>query len=374
MKRIIGVILVFVLLLSGCNLAGGPKDFSELEVLGSMDLVYADQFSIGYLSDGLSLVSITDVGRFLIVPEGGQAPLGLSEDIVVLYKPLDNIYLTATAAMCLFDSLDSLDRISMSGTKAEGWYIENARLAMERGDIIFAGKYSAPDYEMILAKACSLSIQSTMINHAPAVKEKLEDIGVPVLIERSSYESHPLGRTEWIKLYGHLFDKEELAESIFNEQIEYLAGIANVETDKTVAFFYINSAGNAVVRKNSDYVTKMIEMAGGNYVFTGLGENDNSATGSVNLSMEKFYAKAKEADIIIYNSSIDGEVYTIEELLQKSHLLADFKAVVDKNVWCTGKNLFQETVEFGLMISDMNKIFLDQVEDESSLNFLYRLK
>lgn len=62
--------------------------------------------------------------------------------------------------------------------------------------------YSAPDYELILSKNCDLAIESTMIYHKPEVKEKLEQFGIPVLVEHSSYESHPLGRTEWLKLYG----------------------------------------------------------------------------------------------------------------------------------------------------------------------------
>ena len=49
-----------------------------------------------------------------------------------------------------------------------------------------------------------------MIYHKPEVQEKLEQFGIPVLVEHSSYESHPLGRTEWLKLYGVLLGKEEL--------------------------------------------------------------------------------------------------------------------------------------------------------------------
>ena len=64
----------------------------------------------------------------------------------------------------------------------------------------YAGKYNAPDYELILSKACDLAIESTMISHSPEVKEQLEQLGIPVLVERSSYESHPLGRMEWLKL------------------------------------------------------------------------------------------------------------------------------------------------------------------------------
>ena len=64
---------------------------------------------------------------------------------------------------------------------------------MEKGDILYAGKYSKPDYELILANGCKLAIESTMINHTPDVKEKLEELGIPVLVEQSSYENASAG-------------------------------------------------------------------------------------------------------------------------------------------------------------------------------------
>lgn len=60
-----------------------------------------------------------------------------------------------------------------------------------RGKIAYAGKYSAPDYEKILSSDCGLAVESTMIYHTPEVKEQLERLGIPVLVERSSYEGHP---------------------------------------------------------------------------------------------------------------------------------------------------------------------------------------
>ncbi len=350
--------------------APAPVGFNALEITHSMKLRYATQFSADYLTGGCAMITIAD-DRFLVVPEGMEPPSDINEGIAVLRQPVQNIYLAATSSMCLFDSLNALDAIAMSGTQASGWYIENARAAMESGKIVYAGKYSAPDYEMIVSKGCSLAVESTMIDHAPEVKEKLMELGVPVLVERSSYEEHPLGRTEWIKLYALLLGKGELAESLFNEQAALLDNISMEITGKTVAFFYISSSGSAVVRKNGDYVTKMIELAGGEYVFTGI--SDDVATGSVNLNMEQFYAEARDADIIIYNSSIDGEVRTIDELLGKSELLADFKAVKSGDVWCTGKNLFQETTEFGALISDMNRIFKGNLGEDEELRFLYRL-
>ena len=372
-KRFLLFLLVLLAMLPHHTLTIAEESVVGLAVVRRMELDYATQFSGAYLADGYSLVTIVDSGRFLIVPEGKKPPPHLDEDITVLQQPVDNIYLAATSAMCLFDTLDALDAVTMSGTKAEGWYIANAQAATERGDMVYAGKYSTPDYELILSQGCDLAIESTMITHTPEVKEKLEALGVPVLMERSSYEPHPLGRTEWIKLYGLLLGKEQLAAELFDIQASYLANMPGEDTGKTVAFFYISSSGNAVIRKSGDYVVKMIELAGGRYAFANP-EEASGATGSINLEMERFYAQAKDADIIIYNSSIDGEIRTMEELLAKSHLLADFKAVRNGNVWCTGKNLFQETTEFGLLIWDMHRIFTEDLDVSIELNFLYRLR
>ncbi len=340
----------------------------------TMPLQYAENFSVDYYSGGYALITISDGTRFLTVPEGLKAPEGIDADITVLYQPVESIYLVATSAMCLFDALDALDHIRLSGTKADYWYIDNAKAAMAAGDILYAGKYSVPDYELIMSSGCSLAIESTMINHVPEVKEKLEDVGIPVLTDQSSFETHPLGRTEWIKLYAALVGKEDAAEKLFDAQAAYLTETAGQEnTNKSVAFFYISSSGYVVARKSGDYVTKMIELAGGNYIFENLGDPEK-ATSTVTLEMESFYAAAKKADFIIYNSTIDGELTSIEELLGKSALLADFKAVQTGNVWCTGKNLYQETTQLGLMISDIRRMLTEDDRTLAELNFMYKLQ
>lgn len=370
-------VLLILSLLSGC--AAGPSGARE-KGLGngwqaerSMELQYAKNFGVDYYSGGYALISISDGSRYLVVPQNREVPAGIDADITVLRQPIDNIYLVATSAMCLFDALDSLDSISLSGTQAKDWYIKNARAAMEAGDILFAGKYSAPDYELILSSGCRLAIESTMINHTPEVKEKLEEVGVPVLTEQSSYEAHPLGRTEWIKLYGVLLGKEADAQRLFDEQVAYMNRAAGEEnTGKTVAFFYIGSSGYVVARKSGDYVTKMIELAGGKYIFDNLGD-PKTATSTVTLEMEKFYATAKDADFIIYNATIDGELSSVEELTGKNSLLKDFKAVKNGNVWCTTKNLYQETTQLGLMISDIRRMLTESGEGLTELNFMYKL-
>lgn len=378
MKSCIALLLTLSLLLSvlsGCGTVESKEGLGNgWEVERSMDLQFATQFSVEYYQDGYKLISLADGSRFLVIPEGAALPKGIAKDIVPLYQPLENIYLAATASMCLFDALDSLDAIKLSGTREDGWHIGNARLAMKEGRILYAGKYSEPDYEMLLGYSCPLAIESLMIGHASEVKDKLEELGIAVFIDQSSMESHPLGRTEWIKLYGALLNKEEAADALFAEQIAYLNDAVNAgNSGKTVAFFHISSSGYVVARKSGDYVTKMLELAGGSYVFDDLGDPE-TRTSTVTIEMEKFFSTARDADYIIYNSTIGGEIKSIDELLAKNELLAEFKAVQNGNVWCTSENMYQETTQLGQMIQSFQKIFSGEADTLVELPYLYRLQ
>ena len=376
-----GMVLLLSLLLlltAACSPGEGGADgerntdiSAELEYEDSMELLYAEKFSVDYYTGGFSLVTVNGSERYLVVPEGKESPGDLAEDITVLYQPLDRIYLVASAVMDMFISMDSLDVIRFTGTKAASWYLEEAREAVETGDILYAGNYSAPDYEQILAEGCDLAIENTMVYHTPEVKEQLEKFGIPVMVDYSSYETEPLGRTEWVKLYGLLADREEEAAEAFAGQQEAFASIGDAEdTGKTVAFFYITSSGEVNVRKASDYLPKMIELAGGHYVFSDLGAEDDTASSTVSLQMEEFYAAAREADYLIYNSTIDGELSSVEELFGKSELLHNFKAVREGNVYCTTRDLYQSSMELGTMIADIHGMLNGE---EDGLTYLYRL-
>ena len=366
--------LVLALLLTGCAGTQTEAPQSDWVPERSMPLQFATQFQVDYYSGGYKLISLADGSKFLVVPEGCEVPESAPKDAVPLYQPIENIYLAATSAMCLFDALNRLDAITLSGSRAESWYIESARKAMEDGKILYAGKYSEPDYEMLLSHSCPLAVESMMIGHASDVKQKLEELGIAVLTDQSSMEEHPLGRTEWMKLYAALLNEEDRAEALFNEQVAYLNDALQGENpQKTVAFFHISSSGYVVARKSGDYVTKMLELAGGRYVFSDLGDRETK-TSTVNIEMEQFFAAAKDADYIIYNSTIGGEIHSMEELLEKSPLLAQFKAVRNGNVWCTQKNMYQETTQLGQMIQSFRKIFSGEADGLTQLPFLYRLQ
>lgn len=373
MKRILILYLIIIFLFSACCNPEKNKDGlgNGWFPVYSMELKYATQFKIEYYPDSYKLLTLSDNSRFLIVPQGKEIPKNIHSDITPLCQPLNNIYVAAVSSMCHFDLLERLDAVKLSGTKKDGWYLKKIKEAMENGKISYAGKYNNPDYETILNNNCSLAIESTMINHAPEVIEKLKNLGVNVFIDRSSFEPHPLGRAEWIKLYASLLNEEEKAEKIFEEQIGISKTIENkTAKEKTVAFFHITPTGKAVIRKSDDYIVKMIELAGGKYVFSDFKSNQNK-TATEDIEMEVFYNTAKDADIIIYNTTMYGDLKTIKNLTDLNPLLSGFKAVKENNVWCTKKNMFQETSKLGEIIKDFGEILSDN--NKIDTDYFYKL-
>jgi len=345
--------------LQGTNTGQSQNDFNQMVWETGMELSYANQFSVEKSGD-FYLITIVGSDRFLVIPEGKSAPEGVPKDVVTLQKPLDRAYLASSSVFDLIRQAGALDHLRLSGTKKEDLCIQEACDAMDQGRILYAGKYSKPDYELLIGEECDLAIENTMIYHNPETKEKLESLGIPVLVETSSYEEHPFGRMEWIKLYGLLFDRQEEAERFFDQEVARLEPTLQRErTGLTVAFFYVNSNGAVNVRKPGDYVAKMISLAGGEYVPGAIEGQDENALSTMNMELESFYLAAKDADVIIYNSTIVGELDSVEDLLTLNPIFEDFKAVKTGRVYCTEKNFFQETTAIGTFVEDLGEALRD---------------
>ena len=354
-----------------------PK-LSGLQYLSKDENEYAQGFAIYRYENEYTVLAIDDGRCYLVVPEAAEVtenvevPEGTAEDLIILRQPLDRIYLAASAVMCQFDEIGAVDNVILSGLEKDGWYIKAAREAMEKGTLEYGGKYSAPDYERIVASGVNLAVESTMIHHTPKVQEKLEKLGIPVLIDRSSYESEPLGRAEWVKAYGLLTGHEEEAAHAFEEQKGYVESLSHKEEEgsalKTVAIFSINSTRQVVTRGAGDYFGKMVEIAGA--TLSTPATDAGRATQTV--SMESFYAAAEQADILIYNASIEDAPENLQQMCAKDGILTQFRAVREGNVWCMRSSLYQNASRTGTIIRDLHAIVAGEADDETE--FFYKLK
>ncbi|MCF6412666.1 ABC transporter substrate-binding protein [Collinsella tanakaei] len=326
----------------------------DLRHTGTLELAYARNFTVDEYEGGYRLVCISNGERFLIIPEGASVPEGLAADIATIRQPA-RTYLVSTGMICLLDEIDALDEVSVSSVTAEDSPSERLSQAIEDGAVSYGGKYSAPDFELIAETGCTLAIENTKINHAPDIKQKLQDLGVTVLTEQSSNEPEVLGRLEWIKLMGVVFGREDEANEAFARIAQRVEDTAAQEpTGKTVAFFYINDDGAAVTRRSTDYVSQMIELAGGAFLsFDPADDAEGSSSVQAVIDLETFYARAKDADVVIYNTTVDSSVASIDDLIGKNPLLADFKAVQEGNVFACDEDMYQAMTSMDDIIGDM---------------------
>ena len=326
-------------------------------VTDELELKYANEYSVKTYDNKYCVLEINETDYYLIMDDMDNVPSDLPDGFNIITKPVDKIYIVSTASFDYFSSLNALDNVLFTSFKKEDVDDDELLSYMNAGKIKYAGKYSAPDYETIISDGCNLVIENTMILHAPDVLNQFKNLGVNTLVDYSSHESNPLGRMEWIKLYGLLTNKTEEAERIFSEKEEMLIKPFE-KTGKKVAYFYITNNGGVVIRKNQDYISKIIEMAGGTYIYNGLDKYDG--TGTMTVQKEAFFESVTDCDYLIYNSTIDGGVESVDELISKCEILKNTKAYRDGNIYCTSKNVYQSVMQLPEIISDINSALTDR--------------
>lgn len=336
-------------------------------------------------------------------------------ELTVLQQPLTTTYVAASAVMAPLCDLGAVSQIRFSGLREEGWYVDEARTAMKEGSMLFAGKYSEPDYETLLREGCDLALESTMIYRSPEVIEKLHALGIPVYIDYSSYEPHVLGRLEWIRVYGALFGHEEEAQQWYQTERDRIRAIqkdaatssgeasqsgksteksetktsrnskneassigtssgsagtdTTVDLRPTVVYFYVNSSGQIQVRQPQDYIPELLELAGARYLAPDMSSLSGSRKSNVTVSVEDFYSSCRDADYLIYSATLDRPLSSIQELLGKNALFADFKAVKEGHVYTTDKDFYQLSDRMADFAEDVRRM----LQGQGDMHFLKKV-
>lgn len=335
----------------------------------TMELEYAKCFSVDYYKGGYKIAKISDGPTLLIVPEDMSVPADAPKDAIVLQQPVSNLLVSSTPVTSLINAIGALDAISMTTYDVDSWYIDEVKDALNAGKMTYIGEHKTPDYEKITASGATLAFWSTMLTEE--VKAQVEQLGIDIVLDMSAEEDHPLARVEWAKLYGAIFNCEDKANEVFNAQKAYIDEIAKLEdSGKSVAIFYITSKGKLYARNADDYMAKMVDLAGGAYALPNVGVGE---VGTINMEMEAFYDKAKDADYIIYIYSLGGKPTVLADFLARADILAEMKAVKEGNVWCTTPDFFQIQDTIGAMINDIH-LMLEADASVDELTYLKRLK
>ena len=337
-----------------------------------MQLQYAGNFSVDYCANGCKIITDGAGQRFLLVPEGAQAPDDTG-DLIVLQAPLTKLGCFSTTHATLFHAIGALDKINLVTTAQDKWYIEQVAQQIADGTTMYVGKNSDPDYELISAAAPQIIIISANTMHgSDEVLAKLDELGIPYIADSQHLENHPLGRVEWVKLVGALLDMEEEADAYFNDAVAKVeavaASVAGETAHPTIMQTYVFK-GTVYVRNGGDYVNKMLELAGGTYPFADL---EPGQGGNTKMTVEEFYKQAVDTEILIYDNTSDTSVSTVADILANGDYLADMKAIRDGNVWGIEKNYWQSADDVATMIEDIATIIYHP-EDAGSLHYFYKM-
>ena len=188
-KLWIFLLSLFCLVLGGCGAQEGETEaeapgvsWESLSFPQELEILYATQFSAASSPEGYTKISIEDGLSYLVVPEGAAVPSGVPAEITVIQQPLDHIYLAATSAMDLFRALEAIDRVTLSGVEADGWYIPEAKEAMEQeGQATATIVWSSANYDYMKVDGVQYDPVNTEGNAAFTIPVAGFDWKLPVL-------------------------------------------------------------------------------------------------------------------------------------------------------------------------------------------------
>ncbi|TVR66884.1 MAG: ABC transporter substrate-binding protein, partial [Spirochaetaceae bacterium] len=152
------------------------------------------------------------------------------------------------------------------------------------------------DLERILELNPDLVLVSALGPDDAAVR-RLEGAGIPVLIVADWREATPLGRAEWIRLFGVLFERDRAAQELFRERADRYREIRDLVESRIPAdsrpTVLANGPwqGNWPVPAGDSYMARLFADAGARYLWA-----ETPGTGTIFLDLEVVIARALTAD------------------------------------------------------------------------------
>ncbi len=312
--------------------------------------------------------------QYLLVPKGEATPAH-DEQTQVITVPIESIVCTSTTHIPLLDYIGETDKLIGFPTTD---YIssEKMRKRIDSGKIKELGIDKGMNIEMLYALKPSIVMGYTLTKDLGQLK-KIQELGIPVVINAEYLEKHPLGRAEWIKFMALFFGKEKKADSVFTAiEKEYLATqrLARGMKVKPTVLNGIVYGDAWFMPGGQNNMAKLFVDAGCDYLWA-----SDSTNGFLQLSFESVYSKAKEADLWIGV----GSFKTLVEIKATDDRYALFKPFKEKQVYSydgrKGAKGGSEFLELGylrpdLILKDLVKIAHPELMNGYELYFHKKLE
>ena len=377
MRFISKYLLLFgFLLLISCK----KETAKETIAVATNEIKYAKGFTlVNY--DGYSVVTVsnpwpkaTKSYTYVLKKETGKIPDSLKQNPIISI-PLKSIVVTSTT------HIPSLEMLGVE-SKLVGFphcdYIssEKVRALIDAGKVKELGNNQSLNTEVLIDLQPDLIIGYGLDENNPTL-DNLEKSGLKVMLNGDWNEQTPLGKAEWIKLFGALFDKQKQATDLFSKiEKDYLNTIEiaqrAIATPSVLAGDIFE--GKWYLPRGTSWGSFLIKQSNANYLW-----QETEGTGSLALSFEEVFDKAKAAEFWITS----GQFSTLKEMSDASKHYEQFDAFKNKNVYSfaakkgkTGGILYYELAPNrpDIVIKDLVKIFHPDLMPSYELFFFQKLE
>jgi len=303
-----------------------------------LEVRYSRQFEVIFTS-GYKLVRDALNRTLILVPRGGEPPRGLEGTVV--YTPIERVVLMSATHVALIERLRErapwiLDRVAgiMWGKQYE-WYFGDVAERLSRGLIRDVG----PDYSPSIEELVALRPDLVIIYTYPGMDlpQRLDELGIPYVVDNEYLETNPLGRFEWIKLVATFFNLDEEAYQIFSE-VE--RGVRRVVEDASrssgeapLVCWFMVYRGTVYAAGGGSFPAETLDMLGARYAFS-----DIKSSGSVSINVEEAVTRCREADVVVYPTSF---ISNISEILAQAPELGVIKAFREGRVYAYAPTVYQ---------------------------------
>ena len=276
----------------------------------------------------------TLVQRFALVEDSALAARGLDlakvrrgaawEGAAVLHVPLRRAVVLSSAQIGYMLRLGAGDRIAGVG---DGRFVVDSALYAKTaaGEVAEVGN----GHGLVLEKVVGLKpdlVMTFATGGGYDDYERLQALGIPMMLTSEWQEDSPLAKFEWIRLFGMLFGKQALADSIFKQtNEEYLSHLAPRTSSLAPPRVLVGMAYGGVwyAPGGRSYTAQLIRDAGGRYLW------EADTTREMRLSLEEVFALADSADVWIN----PGAFSSPKEVLEAEPRVKDIRAFRDGRVY-----------------------------------------
>jgi iron complex transport system substrate-binding protein len=269
---------------------------------------------------------------YCLVKRGSAIPLGFDSSSVI-FVPLQKIICMSTTHVAMIAALG--EEVSITGISGTGFvFSPEIRKMAEKGLIADVGYESNLNSELILKISPDLIMIYGIGSESAGYVGKLKELGIKVIINADYLETEPLSKAEWIKLFGALYCKENLADSIFKTEVdEYLkleSYITSNITRRPKVLLGLPYKDTWYISPGNSFISRLVHDAGGEYLWS-----DTESSVSMPVGIENVYLKGLSADCWLNIGSAGSR----NEILNVDRRLGDLPCFKNDNLFNNNKRI-----------------------------------